>query len=327
MSLEKDVTKSKFIIEAENICFSYQNKPIIKDFNIRITKGEKIGIIGANGSGKSTLIQLLMKQILPSSGKVKYASNLQITYLDQQRLEIQPHQSIASFLCPTGGDTVFLQNQEMHVAGYLKKFLFDPKMKDAKISTLSGGERNRLLLARSLISPGNLMILDEPTNDLDVDTLDLLLEILADYDGTLIVVSHDRDFLDKLVIKSLVFTEDGIEEIVGSILDKVVPSSYKNEFNNKSDQGLPSVNKSLSKVPKSNKMTYKDARLIENMPTTIELLENELKVLEGKLDNPDLFLESPEKFYQITNLLQSKREELDKFLELWIELEEKYKST
>ncbi|MDX1916571.1 MAG: ABC-F family ATP-binding cassette domain-containing protein [Rickettsiaceae bacterium] len=328
MDIEKDIIKSRFILEVENLCFAYKDKNIINNFSIRITKGEKIGIIGPNGSGKSTLLKLLMKEISPTSGSIKYAHNLIVTYMDQQRLELCNHQSIASFLCPTGTDTVFLKDKEMHIAGYLKKFLFDPKIKDAKISTLSGGEKNRLLLAKSLISPGNFMILDEPTNDLDADTLDLLLEILADYEGTLIVVSHDRDFLDKLVIKSLIFTENNIEEIIGGFAEYENILLYKNAASPKARQTKTNPQKDtiIQIVDKPKKLTYKDSRLLDTLPITIEFLETEIESIEKKLENPKLFLDEPKKFYQLTSHLEQKKEEWESALKQWLEVAEKYKN-
>ena len=189
--------KTKFIIEAENISYNFPGKKLFDNFTFKVKKGEKIGVIGPNGIGKSTFIKILIKDIEPEAGKVKHGTNLEITYFDQYRSELNPTHSLKQTLCPTGGDQVFLKDQAMHVAGYLKKFMFDPKILGDKVSTLSGGEANRLLLAKALINPGNFLILDEPTNDLDMDSLEMLLEILADYTGTLIIVSHDRDFLER----------------------------------------------------------------------------------------------------------------------------------
>lgn len=209
IKLSEEAKKSKFIIETKNLSYSYDGKNnIIEDVNIKIKKGEKIGIIGANGCGKSSLIKLLIKELAPKTGSVKHADNIEISYFDQYRKDLIPHYTIQNIMCPSGGDRVFLKDRDIHVASYLKQFMFDPKGLQSKISTLSGGQASRLLLAKILVRPGNFLILDEPTNDLDLDSLEILLEILSDYDGTLIVVSHDRDFIDRLVTRLIVFDDD-----------------------------------------------------------------------------------------------------------------------
>jgi len=219
IELNQEAKKTQFIIEAENISFNYESKNIFHNFSFKVKKGEKIGVIGPNGSGKSTLIKILTKDLTPIEGKVKHGANLEITYFDQYRTELNKDHTIKLTLCPNRGDQVFLKNQTMHVAGYLKNFMFDPRILNDKVSTLSGGEANRLLLAKALISPGNFLILDEPTNDLDTDSLEMLLEILAEYDGTLMIVSHDRDFLERLVTRTLVFTGDTIVDLYGGYED------------------------------------------------------------------------------------------------------------
>lgn len=339
--------KSKFVIEAENLTHSFGAKIIVENFNIRVKKGEKIGIIGPNGSGKSTFIKLLLGLLKPDSGKVRFGTNIDITYVDQDRNELNPEDSLIKTLCPTGGDTVFLKDREMHVAGYLKQFLFHPKIIHSKVSTLSGGERNRLLLAKSLIKPGNFMVLDEPTNDLDMETLDLLIEILSDYEGTLLVISHDRDFLDKLVTKTLIFTDDGkiIESVFGYdefSLRKSSPGGVK----------LPDLRSSRTKryavgldgrspghhldllgennfaqvitieKPKQNKISFKYLHLQKTLPGEIEKLEKEISGLELQLSDQDLYTKDPNKFNQITSSLKKKSDMLEEKIQLWIEVEE-----
>ncbi len=333
LSIELDTNsiKSKFVISAEGVEFFYDEKPIIQDFNIRIIKGEKIGVIGPNGCGKSTLIKLLTKNLTPTRGNMKHGVTIDITYLDQQRLELCQDQTIAKFLCPTGGDRIFLKDKEMHVAGYLKKFLFDPKMRDAKISILSGGQKNRLLLAKALISPGNFMVLDEPTNDLDIETLDLLIEILSDYEGTLIIVSHDRDFLDKLVTKTLIFTENGIQQISGGfteyqnlLRDSFASSTAKNSGTNKIRDTKNKDSVHQAKQNHAPKITFKDLHLKQELPKQIESLEKEIMKFERELGDTTLYNQNPVKFHQITNILKQKQSELDVKLNIWIEMEEKY---
>ena len=204
----KLVKKSHFIIEAENISFGYEKKILIKDFSLRVIKGEKIGIIGPNGCGKSTLIKVLLQLIPPFEGRVKQNENLNISYFDQNA-PLNLESTVAKLLCPGEGEFITLTKRSLHAASYIKQFMFDPRVLYDKVGTLSGGQRCRLSLAKILINPGNLLILDEPTNDLDMESLDMLLDILHEYTGTLLIVSHDRDFLDRLVTRSLVLTKEG----------------------------------------------------------------------------------------------------------------------
>lgn len=313
----ENISKSKFIIEADNISFNYLNTKIINNFSFRVTKGEKIGIVGSNGSGKTTFIKLLTKQIEPSSGIITHGTNLEISYFDQHRSELNPTETLQHTLCPTGGDQVFLPNKTIHVAGYLKQFMFDPKLLTAKVSTLSGGESSRLLLAKTLINPGNLLILDEPTNDLDMDSLEILLDILSDYLGTLIVISHDRDFLNRLVTRTLVFSDGKITDTPGNYED------YRQFITQTTT--TPKATKSLSKsIPneeaKPKKLSYKTQRLLETIPLEIEKLELEIKKLEHILDDHTLYLSNPNKFSEVSQTLAQNKHELDNLLTQWLEL-------
>lgn len=314
-----NVSKSRFIIEAENISFSYADRKIINNFNFRIKKGEKIGVIGVNGSGKSTFIKLLTKQLETQTGQVIHGTGLDIAYFDQHRSELNPLHTLQQTLCPTGGDQVFLPDKTMHVAGYLKQFMFDPQLLTAKVSILSGGEASRLLLAKTLINPGNLLILDEPTNDLDMDSLEILLEILSDYPGTLIVVSHDRDFLDKLVTRTLVFTGEKIIDLTGgyqdyqqfltkTIAEKKIPKALL-----KSEPLLDSKNKKLS---------YKHQRLLETLPDEIDKLEIKVKKLESLLADSTLYSSNSTKFNSVNNELAIHKTKLDELFTQWLELQD-----
>jgi len=313
-----NVSKSRFIIEAENISFSYADRKIINNFNFRIKKGEKIGVIGVNGSGKSTFIKLLTKQLETQTGQVIHGTGLDIAYFDQHRSELNPGHTLQQTLCPTGGDQIFLPDRTMHVAGYLKQFMFDPQLLTAKVSILSGGEASRLLLAKTLINPGNLLILDEPTNDLDMDSLEVLLEILSDYPGTLIVVSHDRDFLDKLVTRTLVFTGEKIIDLTGGYQDyqqfinKTVPEKKISKALLKSEPLLEAKNKKLS---------YKHQRLLETLPDEIDKLEIKVKELEYLLADSALYSSNLTKFNSISNELAIHKTKLDKLFTQWLELQ------
>ncbi len=313
----EDISKSKFIIEANNISFNYDKTKIIDNFTFRVKKGEKIGIIGANGSGKTTFVKLLTKQIEPNSGKVTHGTGLEISYFDQHRTELNPNYSLQQILCPTGGDQVFLPNKTMHVAGYLKQFMFDPKLLTAKLSTLSGGEASRLLLAKTLINPGNLLILDEPTNDLDIDSLEILLEILGDYSGTLILISHDRDFLDRLVTRTLIFTNGQINDIAGSYQDyrQLISKNLPSKIIAKS-----AIKKEEVKSKTISKLSYKHQRLLEIMPLEIEKLEMEIQDLELMLSNNSLYSSDSNRFNQLSTDLANSKKKLDDLLTEWIKL-------
>lgn len=323
IELTQEAKKSQFIIEAENISFNYESKNIFHNFSFKVKKGEKIGVIGPNGSGKSTLIKILTKDLTPIEGKVKHGANLEITYFDQYRTELNKDHTIKLTLCPNGGDQVFLKNQTMHVAGYLKNFMFDPRILNDKVSTLSGGEANRLLLAKALISPGNFLILDEPTNDLDTDSLEMLLEILAEYDGTLMIVSHDRDFLERLVTRTLVFTGDTIVDLYGGYEDYLKYYKIDNTFNlktdNKEKKKIDTVN--LENFKKNTKLSYKYQRLLEILPKEIEEIENNIADLETKLMEADLYVKNPETFYDYSKKLEENKKLLDNKIHQWLEIE------
>jgi ATP-binding cassette subfamily F protein uup len=311
--------KSKFIIEALDLSFGYDNQNLVTNFNIRVIKGERIGIIGPNGAGKSTLIKLLLKELEPSGGRVKHGDGLIITYLDQHRDGMKGDLTLSELLCSGGGDHVALSNgQLIHVGAYLKKFMFDPKLMHAKIATLSGGQCNRLLLAKALIKPGNLLILDEPTNDLDMDSLEMLLEILYDYDGTIIIVSHDRDFINRLVTRSLIFSTDGILDVVGGVDDY---SQFITNDKQIRDKKTPTKNYSNNKVVK---LSYNEQRKLELNPLEIGKLE-ELKVaMEHRLaSDSNLYLDNYNEFKKITDELLLIAEKINILTEEWCVINDK----
>ena len=322
--LTEETKKAKFIVEARDISFGYpNNKPIISNFSLKIKKGEKIGVIGPNGSGKSTLIKMLIGELAPTTGNVRSGIELDITYFDQYRSQLNPNHTLKLTLCPNGGDQIFIKNTHMHVAAYLKKFMFDPKILNDKVSTLSGGEANRLLLAKALINPGNLLILDEPTNDLDMDSLEMLLEILAEYDGTLIVVSHDRDFLERLVTRTLIFTPQTIIDLYGGYDDYL--KFYKNDSITepiKTPKAAGIKNEILRKdIAKSTKLSYKYKRLLEVLPSEIDELEVKILQIESDLLDPELYNSEPKRFHSLTKELAKYKEMMDEKMALWIEIE------
>ncbi|HJK87515.1 MAG TPA: ABC-F family ATP-binding cassette domain-containing protein [Candidatus Megaira endosymbiont of Hartmannula sinica] len=346
IKLEHEAKKSRFIIEAKNISYGYSNKPnndlfndisnLFNNFSFKIQRGEKIGIIGPNGCGKSTLLRLLMKEIPIKEGFIRHADNLELTYFDQNRSSLQEEDTVKYSLCgSSGSDNIYIQGRYMHVCAYLKKFMFDPKMVDHKISTLSGGQKSRLLLAKMLINPGNLMILDEPTNDLDCDSLEILLDILSDYDGTLIVVSHDRDFIERLVTRILVFKDKKINDLFGGYNDylKLKESQKENiltkkQCNNNEIFCKVIHNKKNSNIPQisdnknNNKLSYKYKRLLQVLPQEIDILEKEIKDIENSLSKKDLFTNDPALFNKLTISLEKSKLTLDEKMELWLEIED-----
>lgn len=319
LELSEEVKKTKFIIEAEGISYAYTSKKLFDNFSFKVKRGEKIGVIGPNGVGKSTLIKLLVKQIEPDSGRVKHGTNIDITYFDQHRSHLNPNHSLKQTICPGGGDQVFLKDKTMHVAGYLKKFLFDPKTLGNKVSTLSGGEANRLLLAKSLTNPGNFFVLDEPTNDLDMDSIEMLLDILADYNGTLIIISHDRDFLERLVTRTLVFTEDDVIDLYGGYEDYL--KYYKKQSKPEKTIKSKPVKQEGSRSASQAKLSYKYVRLLETLPKEIEDLENSIAVIEEELSVPDLYQSDNNRFNKLSAQLEELKLSLDEKMELWLEVE------
>lgn len=315
-------------------------KPIMDKFNLRIMRGDRIGLLGKNGSGKTTFLKLLTGQLEPDMGKVKLAKNIEISYFDQHREDLKPNWTMWKTLCPGGGDYVDVNGKARHVCGYLKDFMFDPKQANDLVGTLSGGQRNRLMLAKVLANPGNFLILDEPTNDLDMDTLDMLEEILSKYQGTLIVVSHDRDFLDQTVSKVIAFEGNAeVEGYIGGYSDYMeakasassTPSEKENQQSgkqtNKPNKQKDS-NSSSSKEPDkttpqtTKKLSYKLEYELETLPHKILELEKEIEELNTILSDATLYTRNPETFDKATRRLAKAQGELEATELRWLELEE-----
>lgn len=314
--------RSKLVIEAKHISKSFGDREIIKDFSIRVIKGNKIGIVGPNGSGKTTLIKLLTKRLEPDSGFVRIGKNLEEAYFDQNRITLDPKKTLWKTLC-NEGDHIWVRGHFRHVVAYLKDFLFKPDQAQCPVSTLSGGEKNRLMLAVALAKQSNFLVLDEPTNDLDMDTLDLLQEVLDDYEGTILIVSHDRDFMDKVATSLIYMRGDGtVYEHVGSyseLLEKLKGLPPKN--NNKK-----TVNKEEPKVREKNKtqkLSYKEQYMLENLPKEIERLAAENKAIEVALGNANLYTDDPQKFDELTTKLAENKEKLEEMENQWLEVQMK----
>ncbi|MBP9692025.1 MAG: ATP-binding cassette domain-containing protein [Alphaproteobacteria bacterium] len=308
---------SKLVIEAKHVFKAFDEKPIIKDFSCRILRGDRIGILGPNGAGKTTLLKLLMGEITPDQGHIRRAKNLDVAIFTQTQssldLELNPWKT----LCEQGGDQVMVQGVPRHVMGYLQDFLFDRKQALTPLKNLSGGERNRLLLAKILAKPSNFLILDEPTNDLDMETLDLLQEYLADYPGTLLLVSHDRDFLDRTVTHIIALEGEGrIQIYVGGYTDYALQHTPASSF--KTEKKKTSLPPEKQKVRE--KLTYKEARELDLLPQEIEDLSQQIQILEKELADPSFYKRDPKGFDQTIHRLQETRHTLQHKEDKWLDL-------
>lgn len=308
---------SKLIAQVENLSYQINGKKIIDNFNMVVAKGDKIGLVGANGSGKTTLLNLITGDLLPQSGRVKLGKNIDITYYDQKRSELDPNETMWSTLCASG-DYINVSGEPMHVLTYLKNFMFDPRNARDKVSTLSGGQANRLMLAKALANPGSLLILDEPTNDLDMDTLDIIQEILFNYKGTLIIVSHDRDFLEKIITKSLIFSGNGkINEFYGSYQDY---NAHEAGSNTKAVKKIVKV-ASISPSGGISKLSFKVKHELETLPAKIADLEASILFIEAELEQADLYTNDPQRFNDLSKELVAKKADLERLWQRWSELE------
>ncbi len=323
LNIEEGTLRSKLIIEAKHLHKTFGDRVIINDFSIRIMQGNKIGIVGANGAGKTTLLKLLTQKLEPDSGMSRRARMIEEVYFDQHRETLDPNATLKETLCPDGGDHILVQNEYKHVYSYLKDFLFKPSEANAPVSSLSGGEKNRLLLAKALAKPSNFLVLDEPTNDLDTDTLDLLQEALVNYRGTLLVVSHDRDFLDNVATSLLYLSGDGsVVEYVDSCTDMLEKIRLKEEEKQKKEAKVLPAEKKENPKPKTQtrRMSYKDRRLLENLPREIEILEAEIRLVESKMGDPEFYARSPDEFRREAERLGTLKADLDAKETQWLEL-------
>ena len=312
--------RSKMVIEAKHITKSFGEREIVKDFSIRVIKGNKIGIVGPNGSGKTTLVKLLTKRLEPDSGFVRIGKNLEEAYFDQNRITLDPKKTLWKTLC-NEGDHIWVRGHFRHVVAYLKDFLFKPDQAQCPVSTLSGGEKNRLMLAVALAKQSNFLVLDEPTNDLDMDTLDLLQEVLDDYEGTILIVSHDRDFMDKVATSLIYMRGDGtVYEHVGSyseLLEKLKGLPPKNNVRKTASKDEPKIREKN----KTQKLSFKEQYLLNNLPKEIEKIGEENKAIEVALGNANLYTDDPQKFDELTKKLAENKSKLEEMENQWLEVQ------
>ncbi|MBU6268060.1 MAG: ATP-binding cassette domain-containing protein [Sphingomonadales bacterium] len=320
MALASDDSKTKSVIVADHVTKKFGDRAIIRDFSLRIQRGDRIGLVGGNGAGKTTLLKLLTGELEPDEGTVTLAKTLSGVMIDQQRSLLSPEKKVRDIVAE-GGDWVDVRGVRKHVQGYLKDFLFDPGLVDARVGTLSGGERSRLLLAREFARFSNLLVLDEPTNDLDLETLDLLQEVIADYDGTVLIVSHDRDFLDRTVTVTL-----GLD---GSGKVDIVAGGYADWLKQRQQRTVTPVKAAavaeaapVAMPAKKAKLSYKDQRDYEQLPARIEALDGEIARLEEAMHDPALYTRDPAKFASLSAALDKARADKDAAEERWLELAE-----
>ena len=317
---------SKFIAEFHKVSVGYEipKKTILKDINLKINKKDRIGLIGKNGTGKSTFLKALLGEIKSQKGTIKLKKNMNFSYFDQLRNDLNTDNSLKKILVPSGGDYLKVQGKDRHVCSYLKDFMFDPSKATDSISTLSGGQQNRLLLAKVLANPQTGLILDEPTNDLDLETMDLLTEMLSNYSGTLLIVSHDRDFLDQTVNKILYFDEKGqVSIFLGGYSDFL-----KSQQNEKIIKSISKKKNNYKVVSSKNnkKLSFKYKYELENLPKEIEDLENKIDDITKELKNSNLYLSDANRFNEITNEMVELKKILSIKEERWLfllEMEEK----
>ncbi|TKD53043.1 ABC-F family ATP-binding cassette domain-containing protein [Sphingomonas baiyangensis] len=314
-----DDSKTRVVIDAKRVSKSYGERTILGDLTLRVTRRDRIGIVGPNGAGKSTLIKLLTGQIAPDAGEVKLAKALEPVVIDQQRSRMAPDRSVRDVLAD-GGEWIDVLGARKHVHGYLKEFLFAPEMIDAKVGTLSGGERSRLLLAREFARPSNLMVLDEPTNDLDLETLDLLQEVIADYEGTVLIVSHDRDFLDRTVTVTLGLDGSGsVDVVVGGYAEW---EAQRRPRVTAKKAARPAAAVAAPPPPRAAKLSYKDQRDYDLLPRRIEELDAAIARDEAALADPDLYARDPATFDRLMAAIARARAEKDEAELRWLDLAE-----
>lgn len=318
LSIDEGDFRSKLVIEAKHISKSFGSRDIIKDFSTRIIRGNKIGIVGSNGAGKTTLIKLLTKRLAPDSGHVRIGKNLEEAYFDQNRLTLDLKKTLWQTLCDKG-DHIMVQGHWRHVVAYLKDFLFKPAQANCPVAALSGGEKNRLMLAKALAQPSNFLVLDEPTNDLDMDTLDLLQEVLDEYTGTILIVSHDRDFLDRVAGSIIYLKGDGTAyEHAGSYSDLLAKLKEKSAVQTKASQ--KTTPKPVSPPKTVKKLSYNQQRMLEVLPQEIDALDKEIAALTAELSNPDLYQSNPTRFDEASCALEEKQHEKASKEEAWLEV-------
>ncbi|MEZ9739838.1 ABC transporter ATP-binding protein [Vibrio splendidus] len=326
IQIDTSARSGKIVFEAENLNFAFEGKEIVTDFSFNIMRGDRIALIGPNGCGKSTVLKLLLDQLKPDSGRLHCGTKLEVAYFDQYREILDPEKSVIDNLAD-GKQEVTVGGRERHALSYLQDFLFSPKRARTPVKALSGGEKNRLLLARIFLKSNNLLILDEPTNDLDIETLELLEDLLANYEGTLLLVSHDRQFVDNTVMTSWIFEGNGVvEEFVGGYHDAQKQRAQALEYRQvekpaKTDKVVEETPKTAPVKAKPKKLSYKLQRELEALPMRLEELETQIETLQEEVNDPSFFSKSVEQTQSVLDKLSAAEQELEVAFERWEELE------
>ena len=325
--IEEAESSGRKVIRAKNVSYGYGDEKLINDFSIKIMRGDRIGILGNNGVGKTTLLRLLLGQFEPESGTLKHGTNLEVGYFDQLRESLDEEKSVADNV-GDGRTYIKLNGKDRHIIGYLKGFLFTPKRAMTKVKALSGGERNRIILAKLFTRPANLLVLDEPTNDLDMETLEVLEAKLTEYAGTLIVVSHDREFLDNVVTSTIVFEDGGrLQEYVGGYSDWLRQGHELAEVDRHNTAAKAEENrKATGGAREVRKLKYKEQRELDQLPEKISSLEKRFAELQTEIAADDFYSQGHDVTGPVLEQLASTQSELDQAMELWTELEDRVKA-
>jgi ATP-binding cassette subfamily F protein uup len=322
MQIDAGDKSGQLVAELEHVSKRFGDKVVVKDFSCRIQRGDKLGVIGPNGSGKTTLLRLILGELAPDAGKVRRGTKIEVAYFDQFRTQLDPEATLANVISP-GSDYVEVGGARKHVVGYLEDFLFAPERARSPVKSLSGGERNRLLLARLFAKPANVLVLDEPTNDLDIDTLELLEQLLQDYPGTVFLVSHDRVFLDNVVTQTIAAEGDGAwREFAGGYSDWAAWQAQRAQDKPAAEQpAVAATAKPRADRATAAKLTWKEQRELEALPDRIAALEAEQKTLTEKLEDPALYQAQGDEARRCADRLEAIDAELLTLLERWEALE------
>jgi ATP-binding cassette subfamily F protein uup len=341
MAASETELSGKLVIVAEHVTKAWDGRPVVRDLSTRVLRGDRLGIVGPNGAGKTTLLNLLTGVLAPDTGEIRLGANLETVTLDQRRESLDPAATLANTLTGGSGDKVVVGGQSRHVIGYMKDFLFGPEQANTPVGVLSGGERGRLMLARALAKPANLLVLDEPTNDLDLETLDLLQELLADYPGTVLLVSHDRDFLDRVVTSVIASDGDGRwVEYAGGYSDMLAQRPSATELS--PDPGFSSAGSARIRAQsppviapiragsggniaqiraRPRRLSFKERHALDTLPARIAELQSEITGLHAALADPDLYARDPAGFQARTAALARTEQALGEAEEQWLTLE------
>ncbi len=319
IQLQEAERSGRLVVEAEGVTFSYDGRPVIKGLSTTVLRGDRVGIIGPNGSGKTTLLRLLLGELEPETGTLRLGVRREVAYFDQMREQLDPGKTVQENV-GEGNDTLVINGKSRHIIGYLQDFLFTPERARTPVHVLSGGERNRLMLAKLFTRPSNVLVMDEPTNDLDAETLDLLEELLLEYSGTLLLVSHDREFLNNLVTSTLAISGDGqVREYVGGYDDWLRQSAVETQAQTAPVRSADA--KPRRQVERARRLSFKEERELEAIPDRISALEEELESLHGTLADPDFYRTAGTEVAKVKTRLECVEKELEDAYRRWEELE------